>query len=1148
MKKNSNYFMMLLLFILIILSNFSYSQQKTKQNLNTVQKKFELNHSYFVENIGQDTLLLNSPILYTARMGELTVYFTQKGFVFEKRDYGDKEEQHERKEKIEKGEKVEFYSSEFLYVDFANADPSILCLGEKKETFYYSYENSLHKFKSDKATCFRKILYQNVYAGIDFEFTINDDGIKYTILLKPGADPSKIKLEYRGLDSIQKDKVGDLILTSNIFNLKDHSPITIDEDSNQLIGSEFIINGNTVSFSIDSYNPDHSLIIDPWITNTNPVGGNYFGSDIDYDNLGNVYVFVSQYNGFGTPMNPEVWKYNSSGVFQWAFVSPAATYGDMTVNRVNGEVYCTAGQFGPGTQAIWRLNTLGIVMNTYTTAADMSDPMELWRAKYDHCNNQLIIGSGGEFPFVQGAFANASLTSLTGVNMVGAPNGNQDVCNLVFDPDGTSCYMQIALNVFGSPTATNFDNAIVKVPLIGLSPTIWQVLNTNTYAEYGNNYNQSGGFNGMACSWNYLYTYDGTTLKQWNKTTGALVNFVALGGTQFQTSGIDVTPCGDIYVGVNNQLKVFDENLTQINTIPLGGTCYDLILGNQNKLYACGDEFVQEIQLNNPLILTQTPENCGQCDGTATVNGCTNINSLNIIWMPGGQTTPTATGLCEGWHTVTISGECTSSFSMADSVFVTSLANCSLEVTSNSDTVCVGGCVDLVAQVTNNVGAVAYQWDNGITNTTAGPVTVCPIVTTTYMIIATDDAGFSDTTYSIVTVLPIPIVNLGNDTSFCGTSLLLDAENPGLDFQWQNGSTNQTYTATTSGLYWVNVSNEGCISTDSINVTINTPININLPNDTNLCEGATLVLNAQNSGASYLWNDNSTNQTLSVNQDGDYWVTVTSGLCNASDTINVTFYEPISLFSTNDTIGCAPLSVIFSDQSTTPYDVITDWLWNFGDGATSTSQNPVHIYSTSGIYTVNLNVVTNQGCSDDSTMTNYIEVYPLPSASFIVDPENPDLSHPLVSFTNTSTDAVSWHWDFGDGMSSDEENPEHTYSAANTYTVTLTVTNAFGCTSSIDYYLIVTAVFNFYCPNAFTPDGFGANDLFGGAGEGIDEFNMQIFDRWGELIFETDDLDQKWDGTFKGKKAQDGVYTWKVSIKSKEPKYYDFIGHVSVLR
>jgi gliding motility-associated-like protein len=162
-----------------------------------------------------------------------------------------------------------------------------------------------------------------------------------------------------------------------------------------------------------------------------------------------------------------------------------------------------------------------------------------------------------------------------------------------------------------------------------------------------------------------------------------------------------------------------------------------------------------------------------------------------------------------------------------------------------------------------------------------------------------------------------------------------------------------------------------------------------------------------------------------------------------------------------------------------------------------------------------------------------------------------------VNFTDQSTGATQWQWDFGDGSTfsdtSNQQNPSYTYTdeTDGTYTVQLVVHNQYGCVDDTTIEVIVGPEFTFFIPNAFTPNGDGTNDFFFGTGVGIQKFQLWVFDRWGNLIFTGSDLYDKWDGTVQGKSGQicqEDVYVWKVVLTDVFQKKHKYIGHVTLIK
>jgi gliding motility-associated-like protein len=271
----------------------------------------------------------------------------------------------------------------------------------------------------------------------------------------------------------------------------------------------------------------------------------------------------------------------------------------------------------------------------------------------------------------------------------------------------------------------------------------------------------------------------------------------------------------------------------------------------------------------------------------------------------------------------------------------------------------------------------------------------------------------------------------------------------------------------------------------------------------------------------------------------------------ASSTVTVHELPQVIIQADPDS-GCHPLTVDFSDL-TQPTPI--GWNWNFGDpdaaSNTAAVENPIHLYSGAGTYDVSLSITTAEGCVTDSVFTDFIEVFPLPYASFTLDPNIINLVDANISFTDHSQgQIIDWSWNFGDGTNSSNQNPTHLYSDTGTFIINLLVTTDHGCTDETSRELIVEPDFMFYVPNAFTPNSNGINDGFRGYGEGIkwDTYQMSIFDRWGELIYYTEDINDPWDGTYRGLQVEVSVYVWKIRFYDINGDDHDYYGHVTLVR
>ena len=279
--------------------------------------------------------------------------------------------------------------------------------------------------------------------------------------------------------------------------------------------------------------------------------------------------------------------------------------------------------------------------------------------------------------------------------------------------------------------------------------------------------------------------------------------------------------------------------------------------------------------------------------------------------------------------------------------------------------------------------------------------------------------------------------------------------------------------------------------------------------------------------------------------------------CQGNDTIHIKVIMPagpIALFEP-DTVGCSPLLVHFKNLS----ENAESYLWDFGDKTSSSEQNPSHTYNIAGNYIVKLTVTNIAG---ESSHNGIITVYEKPTAVFNVYPTEVINNAQIVVFTDFSNFSVSWLWNFGDGTTSVEESPWHKYSAEGTYKITLNVTSKDGCTDSAMYKspIIVnykTGEIKF--PNVFKWNGSGptggywTNDqlddnTFRPFFTNVIEYKLQIFNRWGVLLYESTDLQKGWDGYFENKNlALQGVYVWKVVGRYADGTYFDKVGDVTFL-
>jgi gliding motility-associated-like protein len=255
---------------------------------------------------------------------------------------------------------------------------------------------------------------------------------------------------------------------------------------------------------------------------------------------------------------------------------------------------------------------------------------------------------------------------------------------------------------------------------------------------------------------------------------------------------------------------------------------------------------------------------------------------------------------------------------------------------------------------------------------------------------------------------------------------------------------------------------------------------------------------------------------------------------------------PIINFNQTDTAECGKLDYTFN-VLTTPTDVA--YAWDFGDGSTSTDVSPTHNYSIAGTYTPSVTVTSTLGCVSSLSMPDLITVHPIPQIDFNVTPSILFDDFSQVEFSNSSVGAVNYIWNFGDASdTSHSENPIHFYPDSGTYVITLIGESDKGCIDSTSEVLLHVINTYAFVPSCFTPNNDGKNDVFKLYTVNVFDFHFQLLDRWGRVLFETDNPQGEWDGTYQGSYVQEGVYVYKMEYKSLQHKHMEAFGRVTLLR
>lgn len=506
------------------------------------------------------------------------------------------------------------------------------------------------------------------------------------------------------------------------------------------------------------------------------------------------------------------------------------------------------------------------------------------------------------------------------------------------------------------------------------------------------------------------------------------------------------------------------------------------------------------------------------------------------------------------------------------------LAQNSCTITACPDTfICVGGSVTLQ---TTGLSNPVWSPASGLSCTTCTSPVATPAVTTTYTVVASQmvnaavNGDFSQGLNGFTSSYFLDNVSLinegtytvntnpnnvhpgwsayGDHTTGSGNYLIVNgAGTPGVDV-WCETVTIPPNTNFTFSCWGINLCNPPAMLQFSIN---------GVPQGGTFSVSSTVGVWTQYSAT---WNSgNNTTVTICIMNMNTVLLGNDFGLddieftylCTDTDYVQVEVYPlPVPNFSVTQNTGCDTVCPVFTDlSSAAPPQQIVSWQWDLGDNTSSALQQPSHCYSSPGTYDIGLTVETDKGCQATLILNDTVTVYPPPQAAFTSDITEASLIDPVFNFTDQSLNALNWAWSFGDpaGGTSTQQNPSYTYSDAGEYDVCLLVTGPGGCTDTVcSEVIVVDDEWTLYVPNCFTPNNDGLNDIFMAKGENIVEFNIKIFDRWGELIFESNDINHGWNGIPEGKTliAQEDVYVFKIKATGCDDTRRVIYGHVSLIR
>ena len=470
-----------------------------------------------------------------------------------------------------------------------------------------------------------------------------------------------------------------------------------------------------------------------------------------------------------------------------------------------------------------------------------------------------------------------------------------------------------------------------------------------------------------------------------------------------------------------------------------------------------------------------------------------------------------------------------------------------------TDPTCAGNDGSVQAIVTNSVGVVTYQWNPGGYTTSL----VNGLGAGTYVLNAND--GGACPTGALVTLAPppaSPVANASSTPVSCNgfadgsATAVVNGGTPAYAYVWAPaGGNGATANALSAGNYTCTIT-DAANCTTTVNVVVAEPAAIVLTaqDDIALCLGDATTLTASavggTPGFTYAWSPAGPDVAPASTTAYTVVATDANGCTSAAEDVTVTIGSVATpTFTVTDTLGCSTHCATFSADNSS--GTLT---WDFGDGNTVTDgADVVHCYARGGVYDVKLTVTSNAGCSGSWTLTEAVDVLTSPVAAFITSPSITTIEEPTIHFMDQSSGADSLIWSFGvlDSIST-ERSPSFTYDSVACYTIDLRVTNNNGCTSSTSGIVCVEDPYALFVPNAFTPNDDGFNDSFFPitSVQFPKDFELIIYDRWGQALFTSTSPGTGWDGSG----TPIGVYVWKLWIRDTLGKQHESVGHVTLVR
>lgn len=1059
---------------------------------------------------------------------------------------------------------------------------------------------------------FQAVNFNEMYKGINVRYYTDNGMLKYDIIVMPGADANDIVMLYEGVDKLRIEK-GELIITTSVAEVKEMKPYTyqIVNGMKKTIDCNYLLQGNEVRFQLKDYDKTAPLIIDPTLVFSTFTGSkaDNWGYTATYGPDGSFYAAGVVFDA-GFPVSPGAYqstfnggikdeenlpgydigviKFNSSGSDRIYATylggskneQPHSLIVDaqgqlILAGRSNSTNYpstgATIGTGGNYDIVLTRFNAAGNALigsrriggadydgvNIRPKYADPKGAESIRRNYGDDARTEVILDGAGNILLASNTQSAIFPTSPNAFQTV--LSGRQDAVFIKMDPllnlvqystllggSGDDAAFVLSVNpadnniyIAGNTTSNNFPGdktSVIQNSFQGLtdgfvsifSPA-GQLLKTTYLGTPG--YDMIYGIQFDKFSFPYVM---GTTTATWPVTSN--VAFSQPGSKQFisklkpNLSGFEystvfgtpgsalpnispiaflVDRCENVYVsgwGGDASAKV---------SYPSAGTMGMSITSDAFQKSTDNSDFyffVLEKNANSQLFGSFFGQNGGNFSEHVD-GGTSRFDRNGIIYQAmcancgGGAIFPTTPGV---WSRTNGSVEC----NLAAIKIAFNESGVAGSIRSAIDGV-VGdtvGCLPLTVTFTDTLAeAKSYLWNFG--DGSAEIITTTPNITHSFTALGN---------YRVMLVaIDSQKCNL-RDTVYLTIRVKSDKANVGF---------------TSKKL-------EPC-----------TAFNYRFANTSFVSPPGKVFSNQ-----SFVWNFGDNSPLITTGNDtvyhsfpapGIYIIKLTiidTNFCNAPQTITDTLRIATLVKARFETplLGCVPYNAYFNNTS----DAGEQFLWTFGDGASSNAQYPTHLYNTPGTYVVKLIVIDSGTCNkiDSTTTTVNVAVKPTASFSFLPNPPQPNTQ---IVFTNNSIGAVRYKWIFGDGdeLSTTTTEPvKHIYNSTSSFTAMLVAINSSGCADTARQQINAKVLPLLDVPSAFTPNSDGINDLLYIRGYGILKMVWKIYNRWGNVVFETTDRNIPWNGKFKGALQPADVYHYTLDVEYSDNTKVQKIGDITLIR